>query len=110
MFFTGSKPTAAKIYSCQYDRFIPTVFELGGKSPMIVDDTCDLKLAVHKYLNTKLINAGQICVAADYLILKENIAQEFTNLLVDIYNKEYKDSSIYTGKLISQKKIDEVQH
>ena len=110
IFFTGSKNTAAKIYACQYNRFIPTVFELGGKSPMIVDDTCDLKLAVHKYLNTKLINAGQICVAADYLILKENIVQEFTNLLVNIYHKEYQNSNIYTGKLISQNKIDEVQH
>lgn len=109
IFFTGSKTTAAKIYSCQYHRFIPTVFELGGKSPMIVDDTCDLKLAVKKYLNTKLINAGQICVAADYLILKENIVNQFTKLLVEIYHQEYENSSIYTGKLISQKKIDEVQ-
>ncbi|MBO6094668.1 aldehyde dehydrogenase [bacterium] len=108
MFFTGGIDTAKKIYSQQYFRFIPTVFELGGKSPMIIDDTIDLKFAATKYLTTKLINSGQICVAADYLIIKKNVVQEFVKNLKEVYETNFKTKTFYNGNLISKTKVDQV--
>ena len=108
IFFTGGIDTAKKIYSQQYFRFIPTVFELGGKSPMIIDDTINLKFAATKYLTTKLINSGQICVAADYLIIKKDVVQEFTKILKEVYETNFKNKRFYNGNLISKTKVDEV--
>ncbi len=110
IFFTGSKQTASKIYASQYHNFIPSVFELGGKSPMVIDDTINLELACKKYLNTKLINAGQICVAADYLIIKKNVEKDFVNTLQKIYNSDFAKASYFTGNLISEQKAIEVNN
>lgn len=51
--------------------------ELGGKSPAIVDETCDLKKAAEKIAWGKLVNAGQTCIAPDYVLIKENISADF---------------------------------
>ena len=108
IFFTGGIDTARKIYSQQYFRFIPTVFELGGKSPMIIDDTIDLKFAATKYLTTKLINSGQICVAADYLIIKDNVIEAFKKTLKEVYETSFKNKTFYNGNIITKKKAEEV--
>lgn len=108
VFFTGSLSTAAKIYSEQYDRFIPAVFELGGKSPMVIDETADLTLAARKLLTTKLINSGQICVAVDYLIIKKEIEENFKKILVQVYEKDFSNNQFYNGNLITKEKSDEV--
>ena len=108
IFFTGGIDTARKIYSQQYFRFIPTVFELGGKSPMIIDDTIDLKFAATKYLTNKLINSSQICVAADYLIIKDNVIEVFKKTLKGVYETSFKNKTFYSGNIINKNKAEEV--
>lgn len=109
IFFTGSGSTAAKIYGEQFKRFIPAVFELGGKSPMVIDETADLELSAKKFLATKLINSGQICVAVDYIIIQKNIAEKFNQVLTDIYNKHFSNNQYYNGNLITKEKATEVE-
>lgn len=71
IFFTGGK-TVGKLVMEQAARHLtPVTLELGGKSPCIVDETADLKLAAKRIVFGKYLNSGQTCVAPDYLLVQE---------------------------------------
>ncbi|WP_313266870.1 aldehyde dehydrogenase family protein [Sphingobacterium sp.] len=79
IFFTGS-PAVGKLVMQAASRHLSSVtLELGGKSPVIVDETADLKMTAHKVAWGKLINAGQTCIAPDYVLLPKNKQDEFVN-------------------------------
>lgn len=89
IFFTGStevgriiaKSAAANLTSC--------TLELGGKSPVIIDETADLRSAAEKIVWGKFLNKGQTCVAPDYVLVKINVREKFTDLLIENINKFY---------------------
>lgn len=86
VFYTGG-PTVARIISkAAATQLTPVVLELGGKSPCIVDRTANLKLAAKRIVAGKLLNAGQTCVAPDYLFVESCVKEEFIG-----YLKEYRD-------------------
>lgn len=86
VFYTGG-PTVARIISkAAAAQLTPVVLELGGKSPCIVDRTANLKLAAKRIVAGKLLNAGQTCVAPDYLYVESCVKEEFIG-----YLKEYCD-------------------
>lgn len=81
IFFTGS-PTVGKIVmKAAADNLTPVTLELGGKSPCIVDKECKVALAAKRIVWGKLMNAGQTCVAPDYIYVHKDISKEFLEKL-----------------------------
>jgi aldehyde dehydrogenase (NAD+) len=77
IFFTGSTGVGRKIMAAAAKHLVPVTLELGGKSPAIVDDTADIRKAAERIVWGKFINAGQTCVAPDYLLIHANQAGRF---------------------------------
>ena len=69
LFFTGSTAVGRKVAQAAAANLTPTTLELGGKSPCIIDASCDLNDAAVKIAHGKLLNAGQTCIAPDYILL-----------------------------------------
>ncbi len=77
LFFTGSTTVGRKVAAAAAANLTPTTLELGGKSPCIVDASCDIASAAIKIAHGKLLNAGQTCVAPDYVLLPQGREAEF---------------------------------
>lgn len=77
IFFTGSPGLGRKVMEAAARNLTPVVLELGGKSPCIVDRDADIKVAAKRIAWGKSLNAGQTCIAPDYLMLHEDIKEEF---------------------------------
>lgn len=73
IFFTGSERVGKKVLAAAAENLTPVVLELGGKSPCIVDSTADLSLAARRIIWGKSLNAGQTCVAPDYLLVDRRV-------------------------------------
>jgi len=89
IFFTGSIPVGRKIMQDAAGMLSPVTLELGGKSPCIVDKKADLQVAARKVAWSKLINAGQTCVAPDYVLVHEEVKDKFVSLLKEQIVKMY---------------------
>lgn len=89
IFFTGGSKVGKEVAICAARNLIPVTLELGGKSPVIVDHTANLNLAAKRIIFGKFLNAGQTCVAPDYLLIEENVKDKFIILLKYWINKLY---------------------
>lgn len=89
IFFTGSVSVGKIVAKSAANHLTPVTLELGGKSPCIVDDTVDLKLAARRIVWGKFLNGGQTCIAADYLIVHENIKVPFIEMLKKEITRAY---------------------
>jgi aldehyde dehydrogenase (NAD+) len=87
VFFTGSTAVGKIIAAKCADRLIPTTLELGGKSPTIVDETANLSETADKLFWGKYLNRAQTCVAPDYLILHESIAEKLVAKISELAAK-----------------------
>ncbi|NDI33168.1 aldehyde dehydrogenase [Chengkuizengella sediminis] len=76
IFFTGSVPVGKIVMEAASKNLTPITLELGGKSPVIVDETANLKLAAKRIVWGKFFNAGQTCVAPDYMLVHHSIKDE----------------------------------
>jgi len=81
VFFTGSVPVGRIIAKMAAEKLTPTTLELGGKSPCIIDKSANLSVAADRITFSKFVNAGQTCVAPDYLLVHESIKSEFLDEL-----------------------------
>ena len=86
IFFTGSPSLGKMVMEAAAKHLTPVVLELGGKSPCIIDKSADLKVAAKRVAWGKALNAGQTCIAPDYLMIHEDVKDKFLKLLV----KEWK--------------------
>lgn len=77
IFFTGSVPVGKIVYEAAAKNLIPVTLELGGKSPAIIAPDCDLKMTAKRLIWAKYLNAGQTCIAPDYVYVHESIKDEF---------------------------------
>lgn len=75
--FTGSTAVGRKVAMAAAQHLTPTTLELGGKSPCIISNDCDLETAALRIAHGKLLNAGQTCIAPDYLLLPRGQEQAF---------------------------------
>lgn len=73
IFFTGSAKTGEHVLKKAAENMIPTVLELGGKSPCIVDKSANLEIAARRIAWGKCVNAGQTCIAPDYVLADAEI-------------------------------------
>ena len=81
IFFTGSPVLGRQVMEAAAKNLTPVVLELGGKSPCIVDKEADIKVAAKRIAWGKSLNAGQTCIAPDYLLVHKDIKEEFVSAL-----------------------------
>ncbi len=81
VFFTGSPAVGSSIAGQAAKKLIPCVLELGGKSPAIIDGSANMKVTARRILFGKMLNAGQTCVAPDYLLVHESAVEELIRTL-----------------------------
>ena len=82
IFFTGSPSLGKMVMEAAAKHLTPVVLELGGKSPCIIDKDADLKVAAKRVAWGKALNAGQTCIAPDYLLIHEDVKEHFLKRLV----------------------------
>lgn len=89
IFFTGSQRVGKIVMNIASNKLIPISLELGGKSPCIIDETADIKLAARRVLWGKLLNAGQTCVSVDYVLIHSSVKDRFIKYLQKEIKKRY---------------------
>lgn len=93
IFFTGSTRVGKIVYESASKNLVPVTLELGGKSPCIVDASANLKVAAKRIIFGKFTNAGQTCIAPDYLYVHTSIYHQFVEELMDVIKKMYPTST-----------------
>ena len=99
IFFTGSPAVGRVVMKAAAEHLTPVTLELGGKSPCIVDDTADVKLAARRIAWGKFINAGQTCVAPDYVVCSTGMAQKLEKELERAVHSFYGQSPLNNPEL-----------
>lgn len=89
IFFTGSTQTGKQVAKTAAEKLIPYTLELGGKSPVIVDKNVNLEQAARKIAWGKFLNAGQTCIAPDFVLVHEGIKEKFTDCLINSIKNFY---------------------
>ncbi|MFJ8261742.1 aldehyde dehydrogenase [Rummeliibacillus sp. NPDC094406] len=109
IFFTGSVAVGKIVAKACAERLTPYTLELGGKSPAIIDQTAKIEVAVKRLVWGKFTNAGQTCVAPDYVLVHESIKVPFIRhlkkTLQKFYGKNAQESSDF-GRIINMKQFD----
>ena len=109
IFFTGSKTVGRVVMSKAAVHLTPVTLELGGKSPVIVDEKADLKIAAARIMFGKYLNLGQTCVAPDHVFVHESVADRFLELCKEQMRAMYGENPLENedyGKIISRKHYD----
>ncbi|MCC3863168.1 aldehyde dehydrogenase [Terrisporobacter petrolearius] len=113
IFFTGSVNVGKIVMEKASKHLTPITLELGGKSPVIVDNTADLKVSAKRILWGKLTNAGQTCVAPDYLLAHEHIyeelIEELKNTIVEFYGNDIINNKEF-GRIINEKHMNRLNN
>jgi aldehyde dehydrogenase (NAD+) len=81
IFFTGSIGVGKIVYQAAAKNLTPVTLELGGKSPAIITENCDLKISVKRLIWGKFLNAGQTCIAPDYVVVHKSIKDKFLKMV-----------------------------
>ncbi|MCA0923788.1 aldehyde dehydrogenase [Bacillus stratosphericus] len=109
IFFTGSVAVGKVVMEAAAKHLTPVTLELGGKSPCIVMPDADIKLAAKRITFGKFTNAGQTCIAPDYLLvhesIKEDLLREMTTCIRDFYGNQ-PETNPHFGKNVSQRHFD----
>lgn len=109
IFFTGSVAVGKVVMEAAAKHLTPVTLELGGKSPSIVMPDADIKLAAKRITFGKFTNAGQTCIAPDYLLvhesIKEELLREMTACIRDFYG-EHPETHPHFGKNVSRRHFD----
>lgn len=111
IFFTGSPELGRVVMEAAARHLTPVVLELGGKSPCIVDRGADIRLAARRIAWGKCLNAGQTCIAPDYLLIQEELAEEFIDAFRDAVRRLLGDDpqqSRHYVRLVNDRAFDRV--
>ncbi|MES2002918.1 MAG: aldehyde dehydrogenase [Bacteroidota bacterium] len=111
VFYTGSTAVGKIIYKMAAERLVPVTLELGGKSPCVVERDANISIAAKRIAMTKFSNAGQMCVAPDYVLVhaskKEELVTALKNKIIQFFGERPEESENY-GKLINEKQFNRV--
>tara|TARA_R110002049_G_scaffold68949_3_gene178630 strand:+ start:5096 stop:6451 length:1356 start_codon:yes stop_codon:yes gene_type:complete len=80
IFFTGSTNVGKIVYKAAAENLTPVTLEMGGKSPTFVTEDANLKMTAKRMIWAKFLNAGQTCIAPDYVMVHESVQKEFLKL------------------------------
>ena len=111
LIFTGGTAIAKHVMKAASENLVPLTLELGGKSPVVVGKSSKIKEAAQRVMQGKTMNAGQICLAPDYVLVPEKNIDEFVKAAVDVTSEMYpdmKDNEDFTS-IINQKHYDRIQ-
>lgn len=89
IFFTGSTHVGKRVMHAAAEHLTPVTLELGGKCPVIIDETANLKTAAQRVTWGKLLNAGQTCIAPDYILVHQAVKDAFFEALVHEFKKQH---------------------
>lgn len=109
VFFTGSPAVGKEVLRHAAEHLTPAVLELGGKSPCIVDQSANLKLAAKRIVFGKYLNCGQTCVAPDYILCESSVKEEFVKEVVKQIKLQYGEHPLENenyGKIINEKHFE----
>ncbi len=111
IFFTGGKDVGKTVYAAASKFLTPVTLELGGKSPAVVDKTAKIDLAAKRVVFGKFLNVGQTCVAPDYAIVHESVADRFVERVKFWIRKLYPDALANPdyGKIINARHFERVK-
>ena len=106
VFFTGSENVGKIVYQAASENLVPVTLEMGGKSPVIVDETANIKVASERICFGKFTNAGQTCVAPDYILVHESVKDDLITALSitlrEFYGQNIQQSPDY-GRIVNLK-------
>ncbi len=109
LFFTGSPRVGKIIQAAAAKHLTPTILELGGKCPAIVDETADVEQAAKSIVRAKLFNTGQICVSVDHVYVHSSIKEKFIEFskkyMVEFYGEDASKSEDY-GFIINERNFE----
>jgi aldehyde dehydrogenase (NAD+) len=109
IFYTGNTGVGRAIYQLAAEQLIPVTLELGGKSPVIVEGDADLLVTARRITLGKWLNAGQTCIAPDYMLVHKSIQTELIALIIksikEFYTANASGSYDY-GRIINQRRFD----
>jgi len=113
VFYTGSTAVGKMIYKMAAEQLVPVTLELGGKSPCVIEADANIPVAARRIALTKFSNAGQMCVAPDYILVHETIKDAFIKALkqtiVQFFSDKPQDSYNYS-KIINEKQFERLVH
>jgi len=89
MVFTGATSVARHIMAAASKNLVPVTLELGGKSPTVISETADLREAIERIMVGKMLNAGQVCIAPDYVMLPEGKMDEAVAIAREVVAEMY---------------------
>ena len=104
IFFTGSVEVGKTVMAAASRNLTPVTLELGGKSPVIIDETANLKIAARRVAFGKVLNAGQTCVAPDYLLIHETVKDQFVKEFAIALNQFFPGDDMTDFPLIISEK------
>lgn len=97
IFFTGSPGVGKKIYQAAAKHLTPVTLELGGKNPCVVHESANIKVSAKRIVWSKFLNAGQTCIAPDYLLvhkdIKDQLVKEIKLQIHNFFGEEVKNSA-----------------
>ena len=109
VFYTGSTAVGKIIYQMAAANLVPVTLELGGKSPCVVEADADITVTANRIAMTKFSNAGQMCVAPDYLLVHESVKEKlilaFKHSMKKFFGSDASLSYDY-GRIINQQQFD----
>lgn len=112
IFFTGSPQLGKLVMNAAAKNLTPVVLELGGKSPCIIDKDADIKVSAKRLAWGKTLNAGQTCIAPDYLLIHrskiEQFVSEFAKAIKELHGNDIKQSRHYV-RLVNDKAFERVK-
>ena len=111
LLFTGSTRVGKIVMAAAAKNLTPVTLELGGKSPTIIDDNIDIKDAVSRFILGKTLNAGQTCVAPDYILCPEHRVEALEKACIKQFKKMYAsiaDNADY-GSIINDAQFERLQ-
>jgi len=112
IFYTGNGTVGRVVMRAAAEHLTPVTLELGGKSPTIVHSSADLDVAARRIAWGKWLNAGQTCVAPDYVLVERSIETDFVEKLrhaiTDFYGSEPRTSGSY-GRIVSERHFDRLR-
>lgn len=109
VFFTGSQVVGKEVLRHTAEHLTPAVLELGGKSPCIVDESADLKLAAKRIVFGKFLNCGQTCVAPDHILCAQSVKDALVTELCEQIRQQYGEHPLENadyGRIINQKHFE----
>ena len=111
IFFTGSPDLGRVVMRAAAENLTPLILELGGKSPVIVDKSANIDIAAKRLAWGKTLNAGQTCIAPDYVLIhsevKEQFIEAFKRAVVELHGKDAQQSKHYV-RMVSSKAFERV--